>query len=152
ARARRRLRADRPAPSPAEAVRGHAMEHAAGAGDHARAAAGGGPALGRIAGTARHRRAGRPRPSRRPRLDVSLADDLHTALREMRSPWSEAPLEPLPDLGLAHAHVRLAGSGVLARIPKQSQMGLAAADNLAYQAACFERAAASGHAPRLHGV
>jgi hypothetical protein len=83
---------------------------------------------------------------------VSLADDLRTALREMRSPWAEAPLEPLPDLGLAHAHIRLAGSGVLARIPKQSQMGLAAADNLAYQAACFERASASGHAPRLHGV
>ena len=83
---------------------------------------------------------------------MSLADDLRTALREMRSPWAEAPLEPLPDLGLAHAHIRLAGSGVLARIPKQSQMGLAAADNLAYQAACFERASASGHAPRLHGV
>ncbi len=83
---------------------------------------------------------------------MSLADDLRTALREMRSPWAEAPLEPLPDQGLAHAHIRLAGSGVLARIPKQSQMNLPAAGNLAYQAACFERAAASGHAPRLHGV
>ncbi len=83
---------------------------------------------------------------------MSLEDDLRTALRAARAPWADAPLEPLPDLGLAHAHVRLAGTGVLARIPKQSQMGLAAADNLAYQAACFERASASGHAPRLHGV
>lgn len=83
---------------------------------------------------------------------MSLADDLRTALRAARSPWADAPLEPLPDLGLAHTHVRLAGAGVLARIPKQSQMDLAAADNLAYQAACFERASASGHAPRLQGV
>ncbi|TXC66496.1 aminoglycoside phosphotransferase family protein [Piscinibacter aquaticus] len=78
--------------------------------------------------------------------------DLRSALRSARSPWAEATLEPLPDQGPAHAHVRLVGSGLLARIPKQSQMKLAAADNLAYQAACFERAAASGHAPRLHGL
>ena len=83
---------------------------------------------------------------------MSLVDDLRTALRASRSPWADAALQPLPDQGLAHAHVRLAGSGVLARIPKQSQMNLAAADNLAYQAACFERASDSGHAPRLHGV
>lgn len=60
------------------------------------------------------------------------------------------PLEPLPDKGLAHDHVRLVGSGWLARIPKQSQMGLDAAHNLAYQRACFERAAAGGHTPVLH--
>jgi hypothetical protein len=76
---------------------------------------------------------------------------LHAALGAARSPWAGAALEPLPDRGLAHAHVRLLGTGVLARIPKQSQMGLAAADNLDYQAACFARAAASGHAPRLLG-
>lgn len=78
--------------------------------------------------------------------------DLRNALRSARSPWADAALEPLPDQGLAHAHVRLVGCGLLARIPKQSQMQLAAAQNLAYQAACFERASASGHAPRLHGV
>jgi thiamine kinase-like enzyme len=60
-------------------------------------------------------------------------------------------LEPLPDTGLAHDHVRLIGTGLLARIPKQSQMQLGAADNLDYQVACFERAWASGHVPRLHG-
>jgi hypothetical protein len=89
----------------------------------------------------------------------ALLDALHAALPQAR--WrtgATAPragegllLERLPDKGLAHDHVRLVGRGLLARVPKQSQMGLAAEANLAYQAACFERAAASGHAPRLAG-
>ncbi len=66
--------------------------------------------------------------------------------------WAGALLERLRDKGLAHDHVRLCGTGVLARIPKQSQMHLGAVDNLAYQKACFERAAPGGHAPRLFGV
>jgi hypothetical protein len=66
--------------------------------------------------------------------------------------WHGALLQPLPDQGLAHSHVRLAGCGALARIPKHSQMNLAPADNLRYQAACFVRASAGGHAPRLLGV
>jgi aminoglycoside phosphotransferase (APT) family kinase protein len=57
--------------------------------------------------------------------------------------------ERLPDKGLAHGHVRLKGTGLLARIPKQSQMALAAHDNLRYQAACFRRAGPSGHVPQL---
>lgn len=60
-----------------------------------------------------------------------------------------ADLAPLETTGLAHDHIRLNGRTLLARVPKQSQMALAAEENLAYQAACFERAAASGHAPRL---
>lgn len=59
-------------------------------------------------------------------------------------------LAPLPDAGLAHDHVRIGETGALARVPKQSQLGLEAEANLDYQAACFERASASGHAPRLH--
>lgn len=66
--------------------------------------------------------------------------------------WTHWPIEPLADRGLAHQHLRLLGTGVLARVPKQSQMRLAAADNLRYQAACFERAAPSGHVPRLIGL
>lgn len=58
----------------------------------------------------------------------------------------------LPDTGLAHDHIRLTGTGHIARLPKQSQMRLGAAENLAYQAACFTRASVSGHAPRLHAV
>lgn len=65
----------------------------------------------------------------------------------------QAPdLQLLNDKGLAHWHVRLQGSGLLARIPKQSQMALGAMDNLRYEAACFERAAPSGHVPRLARV
>lgn len=60
--------------------------------------------------------------------------------------------EMLPDTGLAHLHVRLVGTGLLARIPKQSQMGLEAEHNLLYQAACYRRAADSGHVPHLASV
>lgn len=58
-------------------------------------------------------------------------------------------LSTLADTGLAHEHIRLLGTPWLARLPKQSQMDLPAERNLAYQAACFERAAAGGHTPRL---
>ena len=86
-----------------------------------------------------------------PDTDALLAS-LRFALRHSRSGLADAPLQLLHDKGLAHHHVRLVGSGLLARLPKQSQMGLDAADNLAYEAACFERAAPSGHVPRLHGL
>jgi Phosphotransferase enzyme family len=65
--------------------------------------------------------------------------------------WHQAHLEPLKAKGLAHDHVRLVGTGLLARIPKQSQMQLAALENLQYQLACFERASKAGFAPQcLH--
>ena len=82
----------------------------------------------------------------------SLLLSLAAALAAQHSPWASAPLERLKDKGLAHDHVRLCGTGVLARIPKQSQLQLSAQDNLAYQRACFERASAAGHAPHLRGV
>lgn len=78
-------------------------------------------------------------------------DGLQAALQR-DSRWAAAPLEPLADRGLAHLHVRLVGTGGLARIPKQSQLGLAPWENLLHQQACFERAAASGHTPVLRGV
>lgn len=81
-----------------------------------------------------------------------LLTSLASALAAHGSPWAGVPLERLRDKGLAHDHVRLCGMGALARIPKQSQMHLGAVDNLAYQKACFERAAPGGHAPRLFGV
>lgn len=81
-----------------------------------------------------------------------LLTDLALALRGAGSPWAAAPMQRLKDKGLAHDHVRLLGTGVLARIPKQSQMQLSAADNLAYQAACFRRAAPGGHVPQLLGL
>lgn len=68
----------------------------------------------------------------------------------------KADLEKLRDKGLAHDHVRIKGNRIdgrrpLVRVPRQSQFGLKALDNLTYQAACFERASAGGHVPRLHG-
>ncbi len=83
---------------------------------------------------------------------AGVLDGLHTALRMSHPQWAQAPLQAMADKGLAHHHVRLVGTGVVARLPKQSQMGLGAQANLDYQAACFERASRSGHAPALHGV
>ncbi|MEJ7931105.1 phosphotransferase [Ramlibacter sp. AN1015] len=81
----------------------------------------------------------------------ALLGALAAALAQAGSPWRSAPLTWMPDKGLAHDHVRLEGTGLLARIPKQSQMGLDAEGNLRYQRACFERAYASAHTPRLAG-
>ena len=74
---------------------------------------------------------------------------LAAAMQQASRRWAGCDLEVLPDSGLAHTHVRLVGHGALARIPKQSQMNLAAKENLAYQAACFQRASRSGHTPAL---
>lgn len=58
----------------------------------------------------------------------------------------------MPVKGLAHDHVEIAGTGLLLRVPRQSQYGFTAAENLTYQATCFERISASGHAPRLEAL
>ena len=79
-------------------------------------------------------------------------DALRHALQAANHPLAHHALAAMPDKGLAHDHVRLLGSGWLARIPKQSQMGLEAAHNLAYQRACFERCAPGSHTPQLHSV
>ncbi len=87
-------------------------------------------------------------------LDEGFVATLKAALREdarLRS-LVEHPLAKLTDKGLAHDHLRLVGSGLLLRIPKQSQRGYAPADNLRYQAACFQRVSRSGHGPVLHGL
>lgn len=85
------------------------------------------------------------------RLDL---DALASAVAELPNfrDAARTDLEPLRVKGLAHDHVALRGRGVLLRVPKQSQFALSAAENLAYQAACFERVSASGHGPCLHGV
>lgn len=82
-----------------------------------------------------------------------FSDPLLTALRTaLPVEWQSLELERLKDKGLAHDHVRLVSTGLLARLPKQSQLQLNAADNLAYQAACFERGIAGGQVPRLQAV
>ncbi len=85
----------------------------------------------------------------RPQNPEPLLSALQRRLPEVFAAGASAHLTRLPDKGLAHDHVRLVGTGLLARIPKQSQMQLGALDNLAYQKACFEHAAPSGHTPKL---
>jgi thiamine kinase-like enzyme len=80
-----------------------------------------------------------------------ICQALARALEQQGSSHSLASLQRLKDKGLAHDHVRLVGTGILARIPKQSQMQLSALDNLAYQSACFTRASVTGYAPALMG-
>ena len=91
-----------------------------------------------------------------PGLDLEA---LHAALTALPgfAGLARGALVPMRVKGLAHDHVALEGPSadgrpLLLRVPKQSQFGLAAERNLRYQAACFERVSASGHAPRLHGV
>jgi hypothetical protein len=61
-------------------------------------------------------------------------------------------LEPMRAKGLIHAHVRVSGTGSVLRIPRLSSFGFEPTVNLDYQAACFRRAAASGHVPELLGT
>ncbi|MGY0835563.1 phosphotransferase family protein [Azospirillum argentinense] len=61
-------------------------------------------------------------------------------------------LEPMPRRGVAHDHVRLPGKGLVARVPRWSQLGLDPFANLEQQATAFRRAAPSGHTPELAAV
>lgn len=61
-------------------------------------------------------------------------------------------LEPMRAKGLIHAHVRIQGTGAVLRIPRLSSFGFDPVENLGYQAACFSRAAASEHVPKLIGA
>ncbi|WP_024952343.1 phosphotransferase family protein [Cobetia crustatorum] len=68
---------------------------------------------------------------------------------------SHTAIQALPDSGLAHAHLRVTlanGTTWMARLPKQSQMRLAAEENLTYQRTCFARCQPSGNTPQLHHV
>lgn len=81
-------------------------------------------------------------------------DNLHAALIECPG-FESVPrdlLEPMKEKGLAHDHVVIRGTGALLRVPRQSQFGLPARENLAYQVAGFERCSAGGHAPALHAA
>ncbi len=61
-------------------------------------------------------------------------------------------LSVLSTKGVSHDHWRLADAGLVLRIPRMNQWGQRAETALAYQAAAFERAAASGHTPRCIAV
>jgi len=86
--------------------------------------------------------------------NTELLERLASALKASDQSDGVKDMQPMADTGLAHHHVWLHRDTVdwVARLPKQSQMGLDPHTNLAYQAACFEQAGASGHAPFLHGL
>lgn len=80
---------------------------------------------------------------------------LSAAAKALRVPADQ--LERMASRGVAHDHFRLIGAGRLhgrvLRAPRaQALQGLEPAAALARQAAAFQRAAASGHSPRLHDI
>ncbi|MGS2742708.1 aminoglycoside phosphotransferase family protein [Halomonas sp. LS-001] len=87
-----------------------------------------------------------------PKLLDARLQTLANALQQANITYQS--LSPMADTGLAHDHVWIHrdGDDWVARLPKQSQMNLAPADNLAYEAACYERASQGGHTPCLHGI
>ena len=95
----------------------------------------------------------------RPDTPDRQLDALHRALRDLVGfdKVARADLVHLDVPGRVHDHIRLGdvrigGHGVLARIARLSHFDLDPAANLAYQAACFERARPSLHTPCLHAV
>ncbi|WP_280567268.1 phosphotransferase [Chromohalobacter sp. 296-RDG] len=88
-----------------------------------------------------------------PLFSTERLSRLHRALDDINN--DVVHLTALPDTGLAHDHVWISRETCpdwVARLPKQSQMQLDPETNLDYQAACFRRAAQSGHTPDLHGI
>lgn len=87
------------------------------------------------------------KPYRSPGLSISKVQ-----LCLQGTSWEGLSLEPMPDKGLAHIHIRLLASGQLLRIPKQSQLGLDPQAHLEYETACFQLASRSGVTPVLRHV
>jgi aminoglycoside phosphotransferase (APT) family kinase protein len=82
-----------------------------------------------------------------PMADAATLADALARLPQWRGLQADS-LEKLPDKGLAHAHWRIAGRGLLVRVPRAAERDGA----LPRQAACFKRLAPCGRAPRLHAV
>lgn len=88
--------------------------------------------------------------------DSSRLDALATALAAQPgfAGIGVESLEPMHTKGLIHDHIRVGGfrrdgKGVVLRVPRGSHWGLTPAEALAYEAACFRRAAPSGRVPAL---
>jgi aminoglycoside phosphotransferase (APT) family kinase protein len=76
----------------------------------------------------------------------------HPASAALTAGLRAEELVKMREKGVAHAHFRLAGRGLVLRVPRLSQWALPPEENLAYQAACFRRAEPSGATPRLAAV
>ena len=61
-------------------------------------------------------------------------------------------LSILTTKGISHDHWRIGDSGLVLRIPRMSQWGMAPDQQLIYEATAFQRAAASGHCPTLKEI
>ncbi|MGE0256665.1 MAG: aminoglycoside phosphotransferase [Alphaproteobacteria bacterium] len=88
-------------------------------------------------------------------MDADLLSRLHGALVALPGFGDVAreALVPMPEAtGVSHDHVRLAGRGLVLRVPRFRQSGAPAAAFLAAQAAAFARASVSGHVPALAAV
>ena len=85
-------------------------------------------------------------------LTPPLTPPLNEELRECLLQIRVQDLTAMPGKGLAHDHITLGYTGLLLRIPRQSQLALNASDNLQYQAGCFARMFASGHTPACYAV
>jgi aminoglycoside phosphotransferase (APT) family kinase protein len=92
-------------------------------------------------------------------LQADLTAALRRALRASAevAPLADAGIAPVGGTGVSHLHlafddVTRDGAAVVARIPLLSQWGLPPGEALAYEAACFARAAVSGRTPRLHAT
>lgn len=79
------------------------------------------------------------------------AEQLAAALPSGLAIHSHA-LSILTTKGISHDHWRLGDSGLVLRIARMSQWGMAPDAQLIYEATAFRRAAASGHCPTLHGT
>lgn len=79
--------------------------------------------------------------------DAATVAEALARLPQWRGVRADA-LEKLPDKGLAHAHWRIAGQGLLVRVPRAPDRD----QNLLRQATCFRRLEPSGRVPRLHAV
>ena len=80
-------------------------------------------------------------------LDAATVALALAALPQWRGLREDA-LEKLHDKGLAHAHWRVVGQGLLVRVPRAADRDGA----LQRQATCFRRLEPCGRAPRLHAV
>ena len=81
---------------------------------------------------------------------TQLIVSLRTALQ--KEGWKIQECERLPVKGISHEHIRLIGTGLIARIPWESPLGLLPNQTLDYEVTCFQRSEPSGHTPRLHGI
>ncbi len=84
----------------------------------------------------------------------ATSDDTNTFADswELLATVEEADLSLMTTKGLAHDHWIINGADLLLRVPKQSQMGFSASENLHYQQSCFNRMKPADHTPACYAT